>query len=49
MAAIAARAVASQVALGECVNVELSLATAFLSKHRVKRLLLNIPVRDCGI
>lgn len=46
MAAVAARAVASQVALEECVNVEFSLSTAFQREHRVKRLLLNIPVRD---
>lgn len=47
MAAIAARPVASQVALKECVNVEFSLSTAFQSQHGVKRLLLNIPVGDC--
>lgn len=49
MAAIAARAVASQVAQKECVNVEFSFSTAFQSHHGVKRLLLNIPVRDCEI
>lgn len=49
MAAIAVRAMASQVALEECVNVEFSLSSAFQSHHGVKRLLLNIPVRDCVI
>lgn len=47
MAAIAARPVASQVALKECVNVEFSLSTAFQSQQGVKSLLLNIPVGDC--